>query len=81
MPGVSGRPSPTLVAPLARMGYGEPTPVQAASIPLVLTGTDLLARAQTGTVLASFLLHLGYNSMIALATIIGTHGFTKIPTH
>lgn len=39
------------------------------------------ARAQTGTVLASFLLHLGYNSMIALATIIGTHGFTKIPTH
>jgi membrane protease YdiL (CAAX protease family) len=38
------------------------------------------ARAQTGTVLASFLLHLGYNSMIALATIIGTHGFTKIPT-
>jgi membrane protease YdiL (CAAX protease family) len=39
------------------------------------------ARAYTGTVLASFLLHLGYNSMIALATIIGTHGFTKIPTH
>ena len=39
------------------------------------------ARAKTGTVLASFLLHLGYNSMIALATIIGTHGFTKIPTH
>jgi membrane protease YdiL (CAAX protease family) len=39
------------------------------------------ARAQTGTVLASFLLHLGYNSMIAVASIIGTHGFTKIPTH
>jgi len=39
------------------------------------------ARAQSGTVLASFLLHLGYNSMIAVATIIGTHGFTKIPTH
>jgi membrane protease YdiL (CAAX protease family) len=38
------------------------------------------ARAHTGTVLASFLLHLGYNSMIALATIIGTHGFTKMPT-
>ena len=41
--------SPTLVAPLARMGYGEPTPVQLESIPLVLTGNDLLARAQTGT--------------------------------
>lgn len=38
------------------------------------------ARAYTGTVLASFLLHLGYNSMIAIATIIGTHGFTQIPT-
>jgi membrane protease YdiL (CAAX protease family) len=39
------------------------------------------ARAYTGTVLASFLLHLGYNSMIAVSAIIGTHGFTKIPTH
>jgi hypothetical protein len=38
------------------------------------------ARAHTGTVLASFLLHLGYNSMIALATVIGTHGFTQIPS-
>jgi membrane protease YdiL (CAAX protease family) len=37
-------------------------------------------RARTGTVFASFLLHLGYNSMIAITTIIGTHGFTKIPT-
>ena len=37
------------------------------------------ARAYTGTVLASFLLHLGYNSMIAAATILGTHGFTQIP--
>jgi membrane protease YdiL (CAAX protease family) len=39
------------------------------------------ARAHTGTVLASFLLHLGYNSMIAVATIVGTHGFTQTPTH
>ena len=37
-------------------------------------------RARTGTVFASFLLHLGYNSMIAVTTIIGTHGFTRIPT-
>jgi len=48
---------------------------------LILVGIIFtFARAQTGTVLASFLLHLGYNSMIALATIIGTHGFTEIPT-
>ncbi len=39
-----------------------------------------LVRARTGTVLASFLLHLGYNSMIAVTTIVGTHGFTRIPT-
>ena len=49
---------------------------------LILVGIIFtFARAHTGTVLASFLLHLGYNSMIAFATIIGTHGFTKIPTH
>ena len=33
----------------ARKGYDLPTPVQTQSIPLVLSGTDLLARAQTGT--------------------------------
>jgi membrane protease YdiL (CAAX protease family) len=39
-------------------------------------------RARTGSVFASFLLHLGYNSMIALVTILGTIGFTKTtPTH
>jgi ATP-dependent RNA helicase RhlE len=31
------------------MGYTTPTPVQTGSIPLVLRGADLLARAQTGT--------------------------------
>jgi membrane protease YdiL (CAAX protease family) len=37
------------------------------------------ARAWTGTVLASFLLHLGYNSMIAFTSIIATKGFTHMP--
>ena len=37
------------------------------------------ARAWTGTVLASFLLHLGYNSMIAVTSIIATRGFTEMP--
>ena len=41
--------TPSLCAPLARMGYRQPTPVQSASIPIVLEGADLLARAQTGT--------------------------------
>lgn len=39
------------------------------------------ARAWTGTVFASFLLHLGYNSTLAVLTIIGTKGFTSMPTH
>jgi membrane protease YdiL (CAAX protease family) len=38
-----------------------------------------LVRARTGTVFASFLLHLGYNTMIAIVTILGTKGFTKMP--
>jgi membrane protease YdiL (CAAX protease family) len=37
------------------------------------------ARAWTGTVVASFLLHLGYNSMIAFTSIIATKGFTHMP--
>jgi membrane protease YdiL (CAAX protease family) len=37
------------------------------------------ARARTGTVMASFLLHLGYNSMIALTSIIATKGFQHMP--
>lgn len=47
---------------------------------LVLVGVIFtFARAAAGTVLASFLLHLGYNSMIAVTTIISTHGFTRMP--
>ena len=41
--------SPTTCAPLARLGYTTPTPIQIKAIPVVLTGVDLLARAQTGT--------------------------------
>jgi membrane protease YdiL (CAAX protease family) len=36
-------------------------------------------RARTGTVLASFLMHLGYNGAIAISSIIITHGFTRLP--
>jgi ATP-dependent RNA helicase RhlE len=39
----------TVYAPLARLGYETPTPVQLQAIPLVLSGVDVLARAQTGT--------------------------------
>jgi membrane protease YdiL (CAAX protease family) len=50
---------------------------------LILVGVVFtFARAWTGTVVASFFLHLGYNSMIALTTIIATKGFTHMtPVH
>jgi membrane protease YdiL (CAAX protease family) len=38
-----------------------------------------IVRAWTGTVFASYLMHLGYNSLISFFAIIGTHGFTKLP--
>ncbi len=41
--------SETVLAAVADMGYETPTPVQAAAIPEVLAGRDLLAAAQTGT--------------------------------
>jgi len=41
--------SADLVKIVAEEGYTEPTPVQAAAIPHVLAGHDVLAAAQTGT--------------------------------
>ena len=41
--------TPSLCTPLLARGYAQPTPIQAAAIPVVLRGADLVARAQTGT--------------------------------
>ncbi len=41
--------SESLLRAVADQGYTEPTPIQAAAIPLVLAGHDLMAAAQTGT--------------------------------
>jgi ATP-dependent RNA helicase RhlE len=41
--------APALLRALADSGYTEPTPIQAAAIPVALEGHDLLAGAQTGT--------------------------------
>ncbi len=38
-----------VVAELTALGYEEPTPIQAAAIPALLTGRDLLGQAATGT--------------------------------
>jgi ATP-dependent RNA helicase RhlE len=41
--------SDVLFRPLGQLGYDQPTEVQKRAIPLVLSGRDLMARAQTGT--------------------------------
>ena len=41
--------APTLLRALADAGYEAPTPIQAAAIPPLLAGRDLIGQAQTGT--------------------------------
>ncbi|HEX4376382.1 MAG TPA: DEAD/DEAH box helicase [Steroidobacteraceae bacterium] len=41
--------APELLRALDERGYAQPTPVQKQGIPAVLTGSDLMAAAQTGT--------------------------------
>ena len=38
-----------ILADLAAMGWKDPSPIQAAAIPVALTGRDLIGQAQTGT--------------------------------
>ncbi|GAC1625194.1 MAG: hypothetical protein PVS2B2_05900 [Candidatus Acidiferrum sp.] len=38
-----------------------------------------IVRARTGSVLASYMVHLGYNSFIVVVELVGTRGFTKLP--
>ena len=40
---------PELVQAITELGYSEPTPIQAALIPIMLTGADVVGQAQTGT--------------------------------
>ena len=47
---------------------------------LTLVGVVLTyVRARTGTVVASYFVHLGYNSMLAISAGIATHGFRSFP--
>jgi ATP-dependent RNA helicase DeaD len=41
--------SPPVLTALTRAAYLEPTPIQAALIPIALTGRDVIGQAQTGT--------------------------------
>ena len=41
--------TPALARAVVEMGFCEPTPIQAQSIPLILEGHDVVGRSQTGT--------------------------------
>src|ERR1035441_6285457 len=41
--------APAMIRGVQAMGYTEPTPVQLRAIPVVMSGKDLIASAQTGT--------------------------------
>ena len=41
--------TPSIVAAVSALGYEEPTPIQQAAIPVLLTGKDLVGQAGTGT--------------------------------
>jgi ATP-dependent RNA helicase DeaD len=41
--------TPPLLAALADVGYESPSPIQSATIPVLLAGHDLIGQAQTGT--------------------------------
>jgi len=41
--------SPAVLANLQQLGYATMTPIQAASLPVALSGKDLIAQAQTGS--------------------------------
>jgi ATP-dependent RNA helicase RhlE len=41
--------SPVILEGVKAMGYTDPTPIQLRAIPLILSGTDVIGSAQTGT--------------------------------
>lgn len=43
------RLSPAILASLSKLKFGQPTPIQSASIPEVLAGKDLIGKAPTGS--------------------------------
>jgi ATP-dependent RNA helicase RhlE len=80
--GLSPTTLPALLRALSEKGFTAPTEIQAAAIPAILQGRDVLASAQTGSgKTAAFVLPL--LQQIALASPTSprrTHGLILVPT-
>ena len=64
MPFVKLKLHPDLLRGIKDLGFAGPTPIQAAAIPVVLEGRDLLASAMTGSgKTAAFLLPILHRLM------------------
>ncbi|RKG84022.1 DEAD/DEAH box helicase [Corallococcus terminator] len=72
---------PELVEALTSLGYEEPTPIQAAALPPLLAGKDLLGIAATGTgKTAAFALPLLQHITPGAATPHSTSALVLVPT-
>jgi superfamily II DNA/RNA helicase len=70
-----------LLRGIAKAGFAQPTPVQAAVIPVALEGRDLMAAAATGSgKTAAFLLPIMQRLLDAPAPRAGTRALVLVPT-
>src|ERR1041384_6725317 len=70
-----------LVAAVTALGYEEPTPVQRETIPLLLSGRDMLAQAATGTgKTAAFALPMLHRLSMDTGHRRRTRGLILVPT-
>jgi ATP-dependent RNA helicase DeaD len=73
--------SETLVTAVAALGYEEPTPVQRETIPLLVSGQDMLAQAATGTgKTAAFALPILHRLSAGSAQPRRRRGLVLVPT-
>ncbi len=72
---------PALLSALTKLGYEEPTPIQAESIPALLAGKDVLGQAATGTgKTAAFALPLLSRLPIGKCKQFETSALVLVPT-
>ncbi len=72
---------PRLLDGVRALGFGQPTPIQAATIPTALTGQDVLGSAETGTgKTAAYLLPLWQRLLEHPTRARGTRALVLVPT-